>query len=160
MTTREKIIVAITTTALIFGLYTIFGAPNKQTAVTPLDKKSADAITAAREVLSKDAAESAAATRILANTQHAWQNNAFLAAGLDPERSESIEEMKDTLARVKSIVYSGYLEMNGEQIAILNTSECRVGDQIEDFTVKKITPLYIRLSRYEKDFEIAFREIK
>jgi len=157
VTNREKFIVSMAVAALLYGLYNTFSKPVGQDA--PGDNEPDAAVLLAKEALRDKPADSEAITRIIVNAQRSWRNDAFLVAGLDQEGGVP-ENVQDIPTEAKGIVYSGYLEMAGERIAIINKSEYRVGDHVKIFTVEEITPYAVRLSLHGKDFEINFQEMK
>jgi len=158
VTNREKIIVAMAGAAILYGLFSTFSEPDRNDV--PVGSSTSAAVVLGQEVLQDAPADAAAARQVLANAQRPWQNEAFLVAGLDQESDSGLKGAMDVPPDVEGIVYSGYMEMAGEQIAIINNSEYRAGDQVEIFTIKEITPSSIRLSWEGREFGIAFQEVK
>ncbi len=158
MTTREKVIVTMAAAALLYGLYTTFSEPEVHDL--PAGETSAATVVMINAVLTDEPADAQAITQVLANAQLPWQDNSFLIAGLDHRQETDQEKLVDIPAAVKGIVYSGYLEMAGERIAIINNAEYRPGQVVEGFAIEHISPSKIRLSRDRKEYEVALQETK
>lgn len=157
MTSREKIIVAMAAAALLYGLYTIVSGPEKE---EPVKGSTATAVVMAKEVLRDEPVDMQAIARVLVNAQQSWQNSAFLTVGLDAVQETVQGEPVDIEAEVKRLTYSGYLEMSGERIAIINNREYRSGEMVAGFTLEEITSSQVRLAREQKSFVLGLQELK
>lgn len=160
MTTREKIIVAMAGAALLYGTYNTLSEPD----VPDVVKKEAvsSTIVTANEVLKNEPVDAEAIYRVLDNAQLPWRDKAFLAAGIGIEFGKDRDQasMREVPAAAQKFIYSGFLEMNGERIAIINDVEYRAGDMVNDFVVDNISPEQIRMSKDGKSFELVIRERK
>ncbi len=158
MTTREKVIISMAGAALLYGLYTLFSKPEVLDA--PPTGSSTAAVVMAKTVLTDKPADATAINQVLVNAQLPWQDNSFLIVGLDHKKETDSSTIADIPVETKNISYSGYLEMAGERIAIINNSEYREGETVEGFIIEKITSAQIRLTREKKGYAIAFSDQK
>lgn len=159
MSSREKFIVGLAAVALLYGLWSLLGS-GPETVDEPVGSKSAATIAMVQEVLKDEPGDEKAVARVIANAQMPWLNNAFLLAGFVPEKRVGRDDLDEIQAEAKGIVYSGYLEMGGERIAILNNTEYRAGESVEGFLVHEISPAKISLSRNNQKYEIVLQESK
>ena len=158
MTTREKIIVAMAGAALLFGIYNTLSEPDVPELA--IKEASASTILTVKNVLKNEPVDTKAINLTLNDAQLPWQEAAFLSAGEGFVTERDQISMRDIPAGAMKLVYSGFLEMAGEQIAIINDVEYRVGETVEEFMVEKISPMQIRLSHDNKSFELMIREKK
>ena len=132
MTTREKIIVALMLLAVGYGGYTFFLAgPPKGTAIESAGDRELAALNLfitkvadkTKNSLSKEQAY------VLQKAQIEWKQDPLLQ--IEPEMSQEEREKRQPLVLKSKILYTGFLQMGGKRLAILNGVEYEVGDRLE-----------------------------
>jgi hypothetical protein len=85
---------------------------------------------------------------IIASAATGWAGDPFLKSEL-PEQSERPGGAGQNQSAEASLVYSGYIEMAGRRLAIINGIEYEAGDALElpGYFVKRIFPLRVELTR-------------
>ncbi len=62
--------------------------------------------------------------------------------------------MNDLRAKADQLVYSGFVATDSDRIAIINNMDYRIGEQINGFTITKITPESVQISQEDAIFDI------
>ncbi|MFC1825854.1 hypothetical protein ACFLYZ_00490 [Thermodesulfobacteriota bacterium] len=142
MAKREKIIVLLMALAVLYGGYEFFlasksksgiGSPEHKEEV--LDKFVTDA---AVKLKKKDISE--VDKYIIARAKDEWPRDPFVRIEL-PSESELKQELVEASALNTTLTYSGYMEMGGQKLAVINGMEYMVGDELEpgSYIVKSIS---------------------
>lgn len=166
--TREKIIVGLMVVAVGYFIVDFFWA----TAPEPPPTEAHDAALA----LATDLQLALAAGDfeppehlIVALAQlraTAWSPAAFVEADLvPPEPDEADEEQTfaaaELQAAAESLLYSGYLEMNGRRLAVINGQEYAVGDEVKDrLLLLAITAHYLELGLGEHRVRVPIVDLE
>jgi len=156
---REKIIVALAGLAALYAAFDLaFPSPKHD----PPAFSSADAASilagVAAQVQSTGGGEAEAAYRILATAQNRWSRNPF-ADGVF-QSADSLRSRKNDLAETaaEALVYSGFVIMGEDHIAIINGLDCKRGDLVEGYLVTAIRPEAVEMQKGETVLTIPFRE--
>jgi|GEM_PF-2559799 len=88
-----------------------------------------------------------------------WQTTLFVPHRVDFGIKKEVEKPVDVIdvnlqAAAEKMVYSGFLAMGGERIAIINGMDYRIGEQVDGFTVTAITADAIQVSQRESTFTV------
>lgn len=136
MTKREKIILIIMFLTIIWGWYILFydpgqSSPPKASAVDTAgqDKKMLADLTQKLAQQTPTASEK----HVLALAKDPWTKDPFLSSvsGLRPEKETSERKSNDKPSPVlANWVYSGYLEVAGKRLAIINGLEYEEGESL------------------------------
>ncbi len=142
MTTREKIIVGLAVLAVAYGAVELF-LPRVTSAPPKLAQTSEglNAFIAKVAEAAKPGIDNTSAA-ILEKAKAEWRQNPFLKIQKPPPPSVPTSEKKTPEKNVARLAYSGYLDMNGRRLAIINGLEYEVGDRVEPdgLTIKSILP--------------------
>lgn len=142
MSKREKIIVLLMVLAVLYGGYDFFWASKSKTAMESSEKKE--------ELLDKfvtDVAEklkkkdiSKVDKFIIARAKDEWTKDPFVRFELPPE-SELKQERIEASALKMNFIYSGYMEMGDQKLAVIDGMEYMVGDELEPggYIIKSIS---------------------
>ena len=142
MTKREKIIVGLAVLAVAYGAVELF-LPRVDSAPPKLTQSS-EGLTAfiakVAEVAKPGTGSTGAA--ILEKAETAWRQNPFMKIQKPPPPPEQVSEKKAPEKATARLAYSGYLDMGGRRLAIINGLEYEAGDKVEPggLTVKSILP--------------------
>lgn len=155
MSKREKIIVVIMVITVLYGVYVFFiASPGKKkkpaAATAPSVVSKTVKIRAAgggtdrlvneiKTVLQED--ETLRTEKYVAvRAEEAWSRDPFSAS--DMEIASLDKEESSMRAEEIKLVYSGYVEIGGEAVAIVNGIDYQVGDELESrgYKVTSITP--------------------
>jgi len=158
VTNREKIMIAMAGAALLYGIYATISTPKIKDV--PASITAPETIPMAEEALIENNTEKKAITRVLANAKLSWKDKVFLSTEFIPEAKAHQGKQFNLPSEINKISYSGYLDMDGKRIAILNNSEYRTNDTIDGFTITEISPDKIHLSRNGHQYNIAIQETK
>jgi len=89
-----------------------------------------------------------------------WSETIFVPRRVDFGAKKEVERPVDTVdvnlqAAAEQLLYSGFLAMGGERIAIINGMDYRIGEQVNGFTLTVITADSIQVSQRESTFTVA-----
>lgn len=156
MEKREKIIVAITIAAALYGAVDFISKSPIPTSLIPTSDSGLDTSVSSQLTtlsITKSPGDAYLADRIDA----AWPTDLFMLH--KPQKPESSltpdKSVMDFQFSPTDFSYSGYLEMADEKIAIINGLDYREGDTINSYTLKTISPEIIQLSRQGLTFNVA-----
>ncbi len=152
MSKREKIIVGFMVAAIIYGGYNFLfsgsGDGIKRIPGKPqvaLNEFVADLI---KRIRSADT--TAKDTEVLERSSAQWQKDPFLVVNKAANPEVENEKKLDVIADkdlTGDFLYSGYMEMGKNKLAIINGMEYQAGDHLDSkgATLKKISPGEIRI---------------
>lgn len=142
MTNREKIIVGLAVLAVAYGAVELF-LPRVASAPPKLAQtnEGLTAFIAKVAEFAKPVAGNAGAA-ILEKAEAEWRQNPFLKIQKPPPPPEPVSEKKAQEKGTARLAYSGYLDMGGRRLAIINGLEYEAGDKVEPggLTIKSILP--------------------
>ena len=142
MTPREKIIVGFAVLAVAYGAVELF-LPKVGTTPIKLSQGSEglNAFITKVATVTKGGVGSTSAA-ILEKAELEWRQNPFLQIRKPPPPPEPAAEVKSPDKGTARLAYSGYLDMGGRRLAIINGLEYEAGDRIEPggLTIKSILP--------------------
>lgn len=158
MNRREKIITGLALAAVLYGGYALLtggsGPENRQGKTGDL----AGFVAQVSERTGKNRLSEAELHTIL-KAAEPWKENPFLRGR---ERDFMSAASEDTGPRdgkkEGAFVYSGYIEIAGKKIAIINGVEYEAGDKLEEegYVLRKILPTKVVLynGKYEKSYPL------
>ncbi len=162
MQKREKIIIALVIIAAIYGAVN-FWLAHRKIATVP---QAARAVVDIQQLSKRFAAISSPDNRrlqILAGQINKPWENVFANHALDQKAFAQQDQQKaryDKWAvQANKFLYSGYLAMGDSRIAIINQSDYMVGDKIDGFTLRKISPVAVQLARHDFSFTIISKPL-
>ena len=142
---REKVLLALMAVAISYGAFELFYSPPARDPVTQ-DTVNVGEVQEMSAAISRSLQESeldeeesyvlqAAAARWEKNPFHIWPDPG------DEVMVEIDEEIEPDLIH-ETLAYSGYLEMGGTRLAVINNTEYRKGEKLEqgNLTVLNIAP--------------------
>lgn len=162
MKKSEKILVVMVGVAILYGLadFTLSQQKKKDEA---RDSSPSTAQASAELTAQLGAVASASDQKIdqLTTTLlvDSWPAQVFALRTVDFVTDTKLEEekaalYKDLQAKAQTLVYSGFVAMGGERMAILNDMDYRVGDMVEGFTVASISQDKVQVRLREDLFDI------
>ena len=142
MAKREKVILILAGIALLYGAFSLFPfSGSKRAPVNTGEELNAlnKLITDVSLSLGKDAPDKTV-TFMIAAAEAEWTKDPFFDK--KPSAIKKIEENPKTAATAMTFVYSGYLEMEGKRICIINGMEYESGEEMATggYVVRKIDP--------------------
>ncbi len=152
MTTREKIILALSLLTVLFGVYEVFLADSDS---SPSKQKGETASEIAQfiqqvSVQIKQTEPSQTEKYIITHSQFPWKKNPFIdsltiLAGKSSQRTQNRKD-ENSPPRWK---YSGFISLGSKKIAIINGIEYEVGESLlsTGYYLKKIYQDHIELAR-------------
>jgi len=149
---REKIILAAMCVAVLYGVYALFfeSSSSKSKAAPAVSKKQEmikiDTLVTTAAVALKGNKTSAVDAYIIESAQKIWAGDPFYA-GLAVEKTDT---------EAAAFFYTGYIEHEGERLAIINGVDYRVGEELEipGYTLIGITPSKAVIEHKESKGEI------
>lgn len=142
MSKREKVILVLMSIVVVFGVYNfLFSSPTKKTTSNPLGG-TADINTFIADVgKSLQGDHSEANTYILKKAREEWTRDPFWNIERPKEREVVFERITAPKAQAEHI-YSGYLKMGEQKLAIIDGVEYEPGDELRRGgpVVKSIDP--------------------
>lgn len=159
MTTREKIIVGLMLLVVVFGAYELFLAPKP--GAVPL-QKAPEGLESLNAFITKVAAAnqkgglSETDAYIIKLAEADWKQDPMLDI---PKKSvpRPVEPVKKVEPALKlDLVYTGYMDMGGKSLAIINGMEYETGDTIEPgaLLIRRIYPNKIEVVATERGGKI------
>jgi len=144
MTNREKIIVGLMLTVVVYGVYTLFFSSPSETKISgqqnleTLNTFVAKIADKAKSGLSKKQ------SYVLQKAKTKWKQDPLIQMREAPK----VEEEETIMPATKSkIVYTGFLQMGNKRLAIISGMEYEAGDKLEPggFIVRNINPNHVVL---------------
>ena len=148
MSNREKVIVLVMVVVVLYGIYSFFfasspkvasGNPKKQ--LDEINKFVMDVANALKDDFSEQQ------LYVLSQAKTEWRGDPFL---ITKQPQKTVVEEKNTqnvsISTPKEhFVYSGFLQMGGRRLAIINGVEYELGNEVEkgEKIVKEIDPLRV-----------------
>ncbi|NOX24628.1 MAG: general secretion pathway protein GspB [Deltaproteobacteria bacterium] len=162
MQKREKIIVALVIIAVIYGAVNFWLVRRKITTVPQATQAAVD-IQQLSKRLAAVTSPNNRRQRILAGQINKPWGNIFASHALEQKAFAQQDQQKvlydKWAARINKLRYSGYLAMGDSRIAIINRSDYMVGDKIDGFTLREITPVAVQLARHDFSFTIMSKPL-
>lgn len=166
MSKREIIIVFAALVAIIYAVYSLFIASSSKQIINNTNiKKTGEVkfIANLSEILEKNALNKTG-IYIIAQAEAEWEKDPFLKTELTkkseitkkPVPVEEIPKQPVPVEERISLTYSGYIEMDGKRLAIINDVEYETNDELElvGYIVEKIEPLKVIISDIERQRKI------
>jgi len=161
MNRREQIIIAVT---VVVGLYALFMyvarpllMPKPAAPESPINVGE---ILALAEAAGPDPAEQRTVERILSSCSRPWPSTIFFPRSWDMDKATTGNRRPDAITDLDpaQYVYSGFMEMNGRKIAIINGIDYQLGEQVDGYLLETIQPEHVILSRDKTRYSIQMQE--
>lgn len=162
MKKSEKIILSLVLVAALYAVVDFSMTRQKKKAVTLQAQTQADTQGIAELSAQLSALSSPADRKIdllAASIADPWPETTFVLQQVDFGNTEQVEEPQDSVfidlqAKANLLVYSGYLAMGSDLIALINGMDYRVGEQVNGFTVTKISKEAVQVSQNDATFTV------
>jgi len=161
MNRREQIIIGLAGLAAVYGLYEYVGkpllAPEPIEEVLQVDMQAILSMSASMQTNPKLAKKVAI---VLATYEKAWSPASIFPTTFSSKDAGYNKRSKEEFIPITQgdFVYSGYLLMNDDAIAIVNGIDYRQGELIEDYFLESILPEKIILSRDGLSYSLTLKE--
>ncbi len=161
MQKREKIIVSMVIIAAIYGAVDFtLNSQKKELADLAVQPDSQAIAELAAQLGPLSSADNQKIARLAASINEPWPEEVFVLRQTDFGNDKQIEKTKgpdinNLRNQADQLIYSGFLSMGTDRIAIINGMDYRIGEQINGFTITKINPESIQVSLQEAFFDIA-----
>ena len=155
MSNREKGILVFMAIAVLYGIYSFFlASPPKPAAVNRA--KSIDDITKFIGDVTASLKEDSSGknTYVLAQAKAQWGQDPFLPARALVAKSDIVVEASPGASSEEvSYRYSGYIKMGNRQLAIINSLEYELGDELKQGgkVIKEIGPMQVVIGSPNED---------
>jgi hypothetical protein len=160
MQKREKIIVVLVIIAMIYGAIDFTLTRQKKKATLAPAKTTSQSTAELTTKLQAIASPNDQKINGLASAiTEPWPDGIFALAPInfDNEKKEDetkIAALNDLRAKADQLVYSGFVATDSDRIAIINNMDYRIGEQINGFTITKITQESVQISQEDAIFDI------
>lgn len=159
MEKREKIIVIMAILAAAYGVIDFTLSAKKKNAATSPTFAPAVQNVSSEEIGSLISDDNKKMARIAALMNENWSRQVFAAGAIEFDGEKKIDSTREALLnelkeKASQFFYSGFVSMNDDRIAIINGMDYRVGEQIEGFTISKITMDAVQVTASEANFNI------
>lgn len=160
MQKREKIILILVFIAAVYGIIDFTMASQKKKAASLLNKKDNQSVVDLTAQLSAlTSADDKTYDRLAAAMTEPWPEQLFVPGqtyfGAEKKVDEKVEAAVGSLrAKAEQLVYSGFLAMGDERLAIIDGMDYRIGDVIDGFTITKISQNTVQVSQQDTLFDI------
>ncbi len=160
MEKREKIIVAISIIAAVYGALDFLVLSKKDDSSEVIQQNSSEIITAAKTKLSSQAIDGQV-QNLIKKINSPWPEDIFFRRPHDniaeegssnADKEAIIQQFTPTLFN-----YSGFLEMADEKIAIINGTDYKLDDNIKGFTLTQISKDKIQVTLQGEPFDVDIK---
>ena len=163
MKKSEKIILSLVFIAAIYAVVDFSMARQKKIAVklqAQPDSQGIAELSAQVSALSSDADRKI--DRLATAINEPWPDTIFVLHQTEFGNKKAVEEPKatkdavisDLQLKANQLIYSGFLAMGAELIAIINGMDYKIGEQINGFTLTSISQEAIQLSQKDAVFTV------
>ena len=148
MSRREKIILALTVAAVLFGAYSFLGTPEEPMAPgnggQNMESLNAYVLGIAGSLPQLTLSETE--NYVIASAAARWPEDPFLRTQA-PENQTAAKATNTKPADELDLIYTGYIEMMGRRIAVINGREYVEGDALEisGYIVRRIDPDEVKI---------------
>lgn len=160
MEKREKIIVVMVVVAALYGVvdFTLTSHKKKSKSISPSSLPTMAAV-ASSELETLITADNKKIARIAVSINEPWTEHYFAKGPINFDGENKIDATREALlnelkAQISQLYYTGFVSMGDDRIAIINGMDYRIGEQIEDFTIMKITMDTVQVSASNAVFDI------
>lgn len=166
MEKREKIIVIATVIIAAYGAIDfLFLSKNEEANIQQSPQVSSEIInTVAAQLASQPQDGKDDVKQLVSQIVHPWPENLFLKGSFQAllDRNKKDTETNKILSHFNPdmFIYSGFLQMGDNKMAIINGSDYKKGDNVNSFTLADITPKYIKVVLEDLPFEIPIQPSK
>jgi len=160
MQKREKIIVCLAIIAAIYGAADMtLSSQKKKTAALQTQSDSQTITEIASQLSPLSSAANQKISSLAASINEPWPDQVFVRHRTDFGNDKKIEEPKDRdlsnlRDQAEQLIYSGFLAMGSDRIAIINDMDYRIGEQVNGFTITKISQESVQVSQQDAFFDI------
>lgn len=166
MKTSEKVILSLCLVAAVYAVvdFSLSRQKKKTVAAGPQAKTETQVVSPALtelngKITALSSPQEGKIDRLAILTNESWPATLFVPRRVDFGVKKEVEKPEDTVdvnlqAAAGQMVYSGFLAMGGERIAIINGMDYRIGEQVNGFTVTAITADAIQVSQRESAFTV------
>lgn len=159
MKKSEKIILSLVFVAAIYAAVDFSASRSKKETAsntTQADNPSLIELNAQLSALSSD--DNQKNDHLAATINETWPDETFVrqqpAFGNKEADTDKDQILNDLQAQVNRLQYTGFLAMGEEMIAIINGMDYRIGEQVDGFTVSKITQQAVQLTQKDATFTL------
>lgn len=154
MNRREQILVIAAAVSVVFAFFQYAGRlPSTSTPVPPAERINVKALVTLAAAGSPDKTIKANIDTIQNGLNAPWPQAVFYDKGSREDKSGTTAGNSTVKALdPKQYVYSGFLQMNDENIAIINGIDYKDGDLMDGYGIKAILPDRIILTRHNQQF--------
>ncbi len=160
MKKSEKIILSLVVIAALYGVIDFSMTRQKKTAVKPPPQTNSQGtakLSVQVSALSSEAERKI--DRLAAVINEPWSESIFVLRQVDFGNKKEVAEPKDTAfndlqVKANQLLYSGFLAMGADLIAIINGMDYRIGEQVNGFTITKISQEAIQVSQNDATFNV------
>lgn len=163
MSNREKIILVLMGLAVLYGAYTYLW-PSGDNAPPGQAKKSTEelntyvlGIAASLPQMTLTKTEK----YVIASAGAQWPENPFLTVRMPEKEPPRPEEEEPIPAEELNLRYTGYVEMSGRRLAVVNGIEYAVGEWLKDvgYKIARIDPKQVIIeSKNQRQFILPIEE--
>ncbi|MBA3015528.1 MAG: hypothetical protein KKD63_13290 [Proteobacteria bacterium] len=160
MEKREKIIVIMVVVAALYGVID-FTLTSKKKKLESLSLNTSSPVIAmsSAELEALISADNIKIAALTVSINDPWPKQIFTTELIDFDGEKKVDETREALmnelrAKVNDLYYSGFVSMGDDRIAIINNMDYRIGEQIEGFTITKITIDAVQISASDANFDI------
>ena len=172
MTKREKIIVGVMCLTMVYGAYELVGSGGtsprqpKAPRSNPMEQLRGFASEVTQKMLKEKMA--AGYQYMVERAGLEWQKDPFIPSSTMLSKQPAAQTPRHRQAAssqpVPEFVYSGFLQVAGKKLAVINGSEYAVGESINTggYFVKQITPEKVILGKVKssESIQLPIREIE
>lgn len=162
MQKREKIIASLAIIAAIYGAVDITLSSQKKKATALQTQSDSQTIVEIASQLSPLASsENQKIASLAAAINEPWPEQVFVRRKPDFGNDKKIEieepkgpDLSNLREQAEQLIYSGFLAMGSDRIAIINDMDYRIGEQVSGFTITKISQESVQVSQQDALFDI------
>ena len=161
MKKSEKILVILVALALLYGVVDFVMRGQRKAVVSQPGTEAAGQVAAdiAAQMGAISTPENQKIDQMAASLGDPWPGQVFVQQRVDYGDLVKVDEAKaaqEKTMREKAdkLVYSGFLSMGNDRIAIINGMDYRVGEKVDEFTVSQIAKDSVRVTEQGSSFDL------
>jgi hypothetical protein len=159
MKKSETIIVSLVFIAAVYGIVDFSLARHRKEAASVEAKTDSQGLTELNTQISALAANTNSKfDQLAASINEAWPETTFVLKQavfghkeVDPAKDTALNDLQ---TQANQLLYSGFLSMGTDLIAIINGMDYKIGEQVNGFTIIKITQESIQLTQKDATFTV------
>lgn len=163
MEKREKIIVVATLIASLYGAVDFLFLSKKAADLPPSSPNNQELLSnVAVKLTNQTHRENDKVQQLVKQINTPWPQKVFRETSSVTKKEKPADDIN--LKKIEAqfspamFVYSGFLAMGSNKMAIINGTDYKLGDKVNGFTLVEISPKYIKVAMKKIPFQVEIKQ--